>query len=473
MGLDRPSADALARALQADDTFGQKGAANIARAGDNAMLADAGPNAAAILDTAIQRGGPGGVVASRAIAERAQQASAQVDDALNRSLGNPRESAARDLVVYGDKTNPLSLIYKRAYETPVDYSSPQGMALEQLVKGRVPASAIQRANNLMRIEGEESKQILAKIADDGSVTFERLPDVRQLDYITRALNDVAKAGDGKGALGGNTAEGRAYKNLSREIRTTLREIVPAYGQALDRASDEIGKVEALKFGGGLLSRSVTREEVAQEVLGMSSAQRAKMRQGIRDHIDEVVSNVRRSMADANLDTRHASQALRDLSSDAAREKVGLVIGEEEASRLFRSLDQAAKAFELRAATAQNSKTFARQATNDAMGQATAPGPIGTLMEGRPINASRALVQALLNTGPQAKVAQQDAVYGRLAQALTGPRGVDAQNYVLRLEDAYARRAHAEALARLLGATSSGGFTTGAYSAGGQSIRRRE
>lgn len=47
----------LGNAMDADGTRGRVGAANMARAGKDTMLAGAGPNARAILDTAIQRGG--------------------------------------------------------------------------------------------------------------------------------------------------------------------------------------------------------------------------------------------------------------------------------------------------------------------------------------------------------------------------------------------------------------------------------
>jgi hypothetical protein len=469
MGLDRTSSDILTRALSADGTLGARGAANIAKAGPDGMLADAGGNAAAILDTAIQRGGPGATLANTAIAERAARAGNQVDDALNASLGRPRESAARDLVVYGDKTRPLDLIYKRAYETPINYSHPEGMRLESLVQGRVPPSVIERANTLMRVEGAESRQILARVADDGSVVFERQPDVRQLDYITRALNDVAKAGDGKGALGGNTAEGRAYGNLSRDIRQTLRGLVPEYGQALDRASDEIGKIDALKFGGGLLSRGVTRDEVAREVAGMSQAQLNSMKQGVRDHIDETVANVKKTLSDPNLDARQSVQALRDLSSDAAREKIGAVIGKAESERLFGQIDQAARAFELRAATTQNSKTFARTVTNDTIKEASEPGAIGTLMQGKPVGATQRLLQALMGTGPQAQTAKQDKTYEMLVRALTGPTGPAAEKFAHGLEGAYKRRANNEMLARALGVMGSGAASGAGLGTGGFGI----
>lgn len=248
--------------------------------------------------------------------------------------------------------------------------------------------------------------------------------------------------------------------------------MPSYAKALDRASDEIGKVEALKFGGGLLSRSITRDEVVEEVVGMSAAQLRKMKEGVRNHIDEVAANVRKTVSDPNLDARQSVQALRDLSSDAAREKVGAVIGQDEARRLFSQMDEAARAFELKAATSQNSKTFARTVTNEAVKEMTEPGPFGRLTEGKPIQASRAVIQALLGTGPQAKVAREDQVYGRLAQALTGPRGADAQKFSLGLEDAYRRREMNRRIAEILGTTTAGGVASGLYQVGGQAIGKK-
>ncbi len=60
----------LTETLESDATLGARGQANMSRAGGEAMLADAGPNARAVLDTAIQRGGPGAIAAREAIEGR-------------------------------------------------------------------------------------------------------------------------------------------------------------------------------------------------------------------------------------------------------------------------------------------------------------------------------------------------------------------------------------------------------------------
>ncbi|MFP3442632.1 hypothetical protein R0K18_33350, partial [Pantoea sp. SIMBA_133] len=74
--------------------------------------------------------------------------------------------------------------YEKAYSQPIDYASEAGRNLESLI-ARVEKAApgtISLANRLMAGEGVNSKQILASIGDDGSVTFRQMPDTRQIDY---------------------------------------------------------------------------------------------------------------------------------------------------------------------------------------------------------------------------------------------------------------------------------------------------
>ncbi|MDP2359058.1 MAG: hypothetical protein Q8M31_23775 [Beijerinckiaceae bacterium] len=463
-GVSRPAADVINRVMSADEALGPIGSANIARGGQNAMLADAGPSASGLLDTIIQRGGPGASTATRAINERATQASGSVRSTLDNILGTPVGlDTAEDAIRRGSQSSRSSA-YKAAYATPVNYADDTGRAIEEMVKGRVLPEHIATANKLMRVKDEKSQQILAKIADDGSVAFERMPDVRQLDYITRAINQSAKSGDGQGALGGQTPLGSAYEGLSRDLRGLLRQNVPAYGKALDTAADPIARREALTFGSDLLSGRITRDEVARTVKGMSQAEIAAAKQGIRSQIDDAMANVSRVMSDPNIDARQATKVLRDLSSDSVRDKVAAVIGKGEAQGLFRQLDEAGRAFELRAATATNSKTFARTAMNEATQQMTAPGPMGLLAEGSPVRAGRKLLQGLLSSGPDAQVARQDKIYGEVAQALTEKRGTDAQKLARDIAVAYARKGHFDKGGRALGLLSAGAVSGAALPA---------
>lgn len=412
----------MGNAMDADGTRGPTGQANIAAAGQDAMLADAGPNARAILDTAIQRGGPGAVTAREAIEARTARSGQALTDALDNTLGTPEGiTAARTAIRQGTASSRGSA-YDVAYAAPIDYADPRGQLLEKIVKGRVPAKAIEVANQLMRIKDEQSKQILAKVADDGSVVFETLPDVRQIDYITRALNQMAESGEGAGALGGQTTLGSAYQGLSREIRDTLRDLVPEYGTALETAADPIRRSKAVEFGSKLFSQATTRDQVDEFARGLTGPERQAAAQGIRSRLDDMMANVTRTVQDGNTDAREAIKAIKELSSRANRGKVESIIGQQQADALFSEIDRATKSFELRASVAENSKTYARLATDQRVKEMTSPGAVGTLMQGQPLNAVQRIAQVMTGQTPAKMAERQDAVYSQIADLLTRPAG---------------------------------------------------
>lgn len=419
---------ALGGVLDADGSLGPQGQANMARAGQEAMLVDAGPTARRALDTAIQRSGPGAVVARDAVSERVARDSQRLTQALDDVLGAPQGVTATRSAIRNSTAGARSNAYDDAYRMAIDYADPRGQTIERLVKSRVPPSAIKAANDLMRAEGVESAQILAKVADDGSVVFERLPDVRQLDYITRGLNEVADAANAQGQLGGTTALGRAYGNLSREIRDTLKELVPEYGKALETAADPIRRSKAVELGSRLLSRSMTRDQVIEAVGGMTQAERSALAQGVRSQIDDAMANVTRSVQDGDMPAREAIKALRDLSSRANREKLSAALGDQQASRLFDEIDRIIPTFELRASVADNSATYARLAMDRRVKDMTGAGPVGTIARGEPLNATKRIIQAITGQTDEALRGREDAVYADMARLLTQRGGPGQQVY---------------------------------------------
>ena len=458
----------LQQTLESDRSLGPRGQAAMQRAGQEAMLADAGPNARQILDVSIQRGGPGAIMAQDAIEQRVGRGAQDLTSALDQTLGAPQGvSTAREAVRKGTQAS-RSAAYKDAYSRPIDYADPRGQQIESIVKNRVPQSAISEANALMRAEGASSKQILANVADDGTVTFETLPDVQQLDYITRGLNEVAKKNEAAGLLGGQTALGRAYEGLSREIRSNLRNLVPEYGTALDVAGDAISQSQAIKFGSKMLSPAVARDEVAQTVLGMSASDKQGLAQGIRSQIDEEVANVTRSIQDGNMDAREAVKSLKKLSSRANREKLSLAIGDEPAQQLFDELDRIATSFDLRASVAENSKTFARQSLAEGVERMTAPGPVGTLQEGKPGKAIQRVIQAITGRTPEALAGRQNEIYSQIADLLTRPasQSIPAYQAMTNLSGQSAiNQRRALEIARLLSASQPAAYPTSALLSG--------
>ncbi len=141
------------------------------------------------------------------------------------------------------------------------------MAIEELLQ-RLPRktvlNAVARANDRMRYDGGPPNQIMAQIADDGTVTFQEMPNVMQLDYMKRAFDGIAR--DGTDPITGAMTEEAAFAaKIARDIRNATREAVPVYGQALELAADEQSQRTAIDFGRAFSARNVTREQVKREV----------------------------------------------------------------------------------------------------------------------------------------------------------------------------------------------------------------
>ena len=240
---------------------------------------------------------------------------------------------------------------------------------------------------------------------------------------------MAQSAEGQGAMGGTTPIGRAYGNLSREIRSRLKDLVPEYKTAVDRAGTEIGKIKAQEFGSTLLNPSITRDQVKEFVTDISLAERLKLVQGARQQIDDAMARVSRTVADGDMPAREAVKALKDMSSRANREKIGVALGESQAKSLFKELDRVTASFELRAAIADNSATYARQAMERRVGDFAAPdGVVRSAKMGEPLQATKRSIQALTGETAEAVKRREDALYGELARLLTMQGGAGQNVY---------------------------------------------
>lgn len=367
-GTTDPAMEAALRAAQADDALDGVGADRIAAAGDDAMLVDAGGSLVQALDGAMQTGGPGLRLAQERIGQRLQNASDNLTSTLDDALGAPAGVYTTETALRKGTATARGDAYDAAYAQAIDYSSDAGAELLNVIENRVTAQDIEVANALMRRKyGRTSQQIMADIAEDGTVTFREVPDVVQLDYITRALNDIASTENGKGLIGGTTAIGDAASDLSRTIRGLVKELVPEYANALKTAATPIQQREALLLGRDALGTKYARDEFIAQLANMTDAQRTYVAQGIRSQIDEVLARVKRTAGSgSDTEIREALKGIKELSSRANREKITALLGQDASDAMFASIDQAATAFELSSAVATNSLTAARLASQGVM-----------------------------------------------------------------------------------------------------------
>lgn len=447
-GVSPEAARVIKDALDAGDV--QEARKALIRAGKDSMLADAGLPARQLLDAAANTGGSAGRIVANAVDDRATKAASDFGSILDNTLGKPAaglKSMAEDVRV-GTSANRQK-VYNEAYDKAIDYSRVRGRAILNFLK-RVPGSAINDANELMKLEGVQSKQIMATIADDGSVTYQRLPDVRQIDYIARALGGVADKADGQGKLGGTTPLGRGYQTLQKNLRRLLRAEVPEYGVALDTASDAISRVKSGETGYALLRDATKREDVIFALRGASKADKDAMKQGVRTYLDDTLATVKAALTDPNTDAREAVKGLATLSSRANETKLRYLLGSKETAALMKEVDRVRVAYELKAAVAQNSKTAIRQSIQGRVDQLTTPGTLEYLASGKPQDAAKRFVQIFTGSSDEAKALRQAGIYEEIATVLTQTRGGQARNALRIVNKAMAGSKISAAEAQIIG-----------------------
>lgn len=448
-------------------------AANLQRSGPGAMLADSGDLSSGVLDTALQTPGGASRTGRQRVEERASAAMSGINQALDETLGTPQGLISIGVDIRQAAQPEVRAAYTRAYETPVDYSSDAGRRIEGIL-GRVPkrtaGQAIQAAQERMTYDGAPG-QIMASIADDGSVAFQQMPGVQELDYIKRAFDDIAR--NGTDAITGKMDANAAFASrIARDIRDATKEAVPAYGEALNLAADSITTQNAVDIGAQALSPQFTRERLVRAVDGASDAEMRALRAGLRSRIDETLANVRAVASDRNVDARQARQALSEMSSDAAKAKIRTILPMDQANRLLGQLDEASQALALRASLATNSRTMGRHVTNEFITDITEPGAITSALQGSPINATQRIVQGLTGTTPGDMNARQQQILAEVTDVLTRSGQPQAQRVLQLLENVRQGQPLSESQARLVAGVTTGLIESGVYQSAQQLIGSR-
>lgn len=428
------------------NTFDQGGdiqaaVANLRRAGSEAMLADAGPAAQALLDATAASGGTAGQAVRGAIDERMARTNRAVTSSLDDALGTPPLGPQTTLDEIARRSAPARKdAYNLAYNTPIDYASQQGRKIEEVLARIEPEDVmkgIREANAEMRSLGMENQQIMAKIGPDGQVIYQEMPNVRQLDELKKALQGIAYSTENTNQFGRLTGSGKRYNRLAGELRDAVADAVEPYGAAVSIGGDKLAEERAFMLGRDLLKAGTEVEDVAIELGSRPSQdQVAAAKSGLRSYIEKAMGDVRAIASDPSVDAQEARQVIKavtDMSSDNARRKIRDLMGAE-ADALLAQIDEAAQSATVRAAMAQNSKTAGRQAIMGTVDELTAPGVVGQAMQGEAVNTTKAMIQAVTGQTAEYTAAQRQRIYQDIARALTEKSGENAMA-ALRVLDA--------------------------------------
>lgn len=462
-----------ARAIQAalDGEDFAKAAQNIQRGGADAMLVEGGPSLQALGDAVGNSGGGATRIMREAVAGRTEKAAGQMAGVLDNALGQAAGRTDLASSIRSGTANARKAAYDAAYAAPIDYSSAAGRRVEDVLS-RAPArtvdAAIRQANERMAYDGIQG-QIMASVGPDGKVAFQEMPNAMQLDYIKRGFDQIAEDGTDK-LTGKMTGDAAFAARVAKDVRNAHAAANPEYRQALRTGMDSIQGEKAVETGYKALMAQTSREGLLKEVRGMNPAQRATAKLGVRQYLDDQMANVRAVMSRQGTDAGEAIKGLKEISSRASRDKLRTLLGATDADALIGEADRLTTAFEIQAAMAQNSKTAVRQAVQGSVQQSAAPGPVGRLMAGEPIQAGKRLAQIFTGASPEAVAAREAGILEEIATALTQTKGPDAQRALLGVQRAIAGQPLNDAQARRISHLVTTTLAGGGYQLGRQELQ---
>lgn len=406
LGIKSQATDLLSAAARMDEPMA---AANMARAGQYGSLGMMGPSTRNLLDLAAASTSEGAARARQNIEELAGDAGTQFDNLLDDTFGGAEAALKIQDNLMSSTAGVRSDAYEEAYDQIIDYASPAGIELDNLLK-RVDSSVLRNAEALMRREGRESPQIFAKLDDAGNVvSFERKPNVEQIDYITRALNNVSPtaAPEDKASL----------RNLASKIRKSLDDQVPQYQAARSIAGDVISIRDAIDLGTNVFTRKVTRYDLEKAVSDMGGAELNGLKQGVRSYIDELMANAKASLTDPSQDARELIKPIKELMSRSGREKIEIILGKDAAKEFNRQLDEVFSVMSMRAGVAQQTKTAIRQMAKETAEDVIDPSLLGLIGERGAVGGIAEKFRRQLGDQPS-KNEQFRALMGEIAEPLT-------------------------------------------------------
>ena len=439
LNISIPAAQVISNTFRDAGTDVKTALQNIFKAGEEGMVGDSGSAAQGLLDAAAATGGQAGQITAEEVTGRAARQGAALSTSMDDALGalpkvDNQAADALDMAEnIGSSTKvPRQEAYDLAYNTPINYSAPKGMEVERVfnaLPNRFKGAAIARANekaDLVAYQTGQPKpeQILADISEDGSISFSVMPNLRQLDQIKQAIGEVAF--NQVDSFGRPTADALDAIQWYREISSRLKDASPEYRKAVDLGGDKISLDNALDLGLDLLNPNMSARDVVRKMKGADKIEKQYAKLGVRSSVDDLISNVKATIASPDIDINALRTVFTKLSSKNSRDKIKHLLSASEAKQLFKDLDQAQMSLALRAAVAINSKTAVRKTQKEYVDELSPVGIVSHLLRLEPAKASQEVVKKITGETDALAVEARQEIYTDIAKVLTQIKGKEAR-----------------------------------------------
>ena len=419
--------------------------------GTQAMIADATEATKTLVDMIAASGNEAAEIISKTILQRSQTAAASLEKSLDKNIAtlpnmpgtNIKDGIKQDARVVAEniaiKSAPArTKAYTKAYNTKVDYNSDAGIKVLDVLK-RTPdglkQAAVKEANDILQMEGKEIGQMVLTVGDDGLLKFVTQPNMMQLDYIKRALSELAY--DPLKVTGLSKAAG----NMRYQLTTALKELNPAYAKALKLGQENITRQNAVDIGENALKGTTSVAQLSKLLSdkNIGKEERDMVAMGFRASLDRIMGNVR-ATANSGADVQAMKKLLGDFSSPNARKKLRLLIPDDKSYKaVIKELDKTHAALSLQNAVNINSKTYTRTVMNEAVEEQAAGGVVKTLLRGEVVPAVSKLINKVLKSK---EITDRDRaiIMKELAQVMVEQRGGKAVKAFTDLYNAFKNKA---------------------------------
>jgi len=419
--------------------------------GTQAMVGDATEATKTLLDMIAASGNEAAEIVSRNILNRSQNAAATLEKGLDTNIAKlpdmpnspPGTVIKQDAKIVAEnlaiKSAPIrEKAYNKAYNTKVDYNSDAGMKVLEVLN-RTPDSlktaAVKEANDILQMEGKEVGQMVLTVGDDGLLKFVQQPNMMQLDYIKRALSELAY--DPLKVTGLSKAAG----NIRFQLTDALKKLNPDYKKALKLGQEKITRENAIDIGEEALKNSTSVAQLSKLLndKNIGKEEREMVAMGLRASLDRIMGNVK-ATANIGADVQAMKKVLAEFSSSNARKKLRLLIPDDKDYKaIIKEINKSHAAISLQNAVNINSKTFTRTSLQEEATEIIEGGVIKTLSRGEPTLAVAKLVNKILRVK---EITAQDraVIMKELATVLVEKRGGAAVKQYKELYNAFKNNA---------------------------------
>jgi hypothetical protein len=420
------------------------------KGGTQTMIADAGIAIQSLTDAIAAASGQAAEIVQGAILKRVEKVAGTVDSTLDKVIAKlpfmkdtlPKEGLRQDArqvaTDLAKATAPeRTKWYKKAYEHKVNYHTPEGEAVMGVLNRMPPdlmRRALKEANDLLKMEGKDAFQLTAEIGEDGIIKWVKQPNFMQLDYIKRALSEIAY-GDaavpvaGQGIQFQASALSKQAKNMRYKLNEALKKMNPAYGKAVKLGQDKITRENAIDIGENAMNNNVTVAQLVRLLTdkNIGEAERKMVMLGFRANLDRLLGNVK-ATATHGADTQAMKKLWKDMTSKNAQKKLKLLIpNKKEYNQITKLLDKAEAALNLQAALNINSKTAIRLQQKESLDELGQEGMLTQVSKGEKGTMDvPAMIVGKLMSQKLMTARVKNTILKELAQVMTELKGAPAR-----------------------------------------------